>query len=79
MMWHRLDTGGPEDGFPIDANYSATTEFTAIFSDAGDYSITFSLVDLDIGKTLVTETVEITASEDSDAAKAAFLEYLTKK
>ena len=51
---------GPENGFPIDANYSATTEFTAIFSAAGEYTITFSLVDLESDETLVTETVAIT-------------------
>jgi hypothetical protein len=50
---------GPENGFPIDANYSATTEFTAIFSTPGTYTITFSLVDLDAGEALVTETVTI--------------------
>jgi len=54
---------GPKDGFPIGADYEATTEFTAIFSDAGNYTITFSLVDLDAGEALVTETVEITAIE----------------
>ena len=50
---------GPENGFPIDANYSATTEFTAIFSTPGTYTITFSLVDLDAGEAQVTETVTI--------------------
>jgi hypothetical protein len=50
---------GPEYGFPISADYSETTEFTAIFSDAGEYTITFSLVDLDAGEALVTETVTI--------------------
>jgi hypothetical protein len=54
---------GPENGFPIAADYSATTDFTAIFSDAGEYTITFSLVDLDAGEALVTETVNITVRE----------------
>jgi ABC-type transporter Mla MlaB component len=70
---------GPENGFPIDENYSETTDFTAIFSDDGDYTITFSLVDLDAGEVLVTETVEVTVSKDPDAAKAAFLNYLEGK
>jgi len=34
-------------------------KFTAIFSAAGKYSITFSLVDLESDETLVTETVTI--------------------
>ena len=55
---------GPEYGFPISADYSETTEFTAIFSDAGEYTITFSLVDLDAGEALVTETVEIVAEQE---------------
>jgi hypothetical protein len=50
---------GPESGFPIAAEYSATTEFTAFFRATGEYTITFSLVDLDAGEALVTETVEI--------------------
>jgi hypothetical protein len=54
---------GPENGFPIGPDYKATTEFTAIFSAPGEYTITFSLVDLDAGEALVTETVEITAIE----------------
>jgi ABC-type transporter Mla MlaB component len=73
---------GPENGFPIGPDYKATTEFTAIFSAPGEYTITFSLVDLDAGEALVTETVEITAEptqEEIDAAKAAFLADLKDK
>ncbi|NLO89438.1 MAG: hypothetical protein GX088_03810 [Clostridia bacterium] len=51
---------GPKEGFPIDAEYSATTVFKASFSGPGKYSITFSLVDLDTEEALITETVEIT-------------------
>jgi nicotinamide mononucleotide adenylyltransferase len=73
---------GPENGFTIDANYSEATDFRAIFSAAGKYSITFSLVDLDADKVLITETVEITAEptqEEIDAAKADFLADLKNK
>jgi hypothetical protein len=55
---------GPEYGFPIGPDYKATTEFTAIFSAPGEYTITFSLVDLDAGEALVTETVEIVAEPE---------------
>jgi hypothetical protein len=56
---------GPPTGFPISADYSATTEFTAIFSDAGDYTIIFSLVDLSGEEpvAIITETVEVTVEE----------------
>jgi len=54
---------GPPDGFPLAATYQATTQFTAIFSTAGQYTITFSLVDLETGKELVKETVTIAVGE----------------
>ncbi|MGB3977583.1 MAG: S-layer homology domain-containing protein, partial [Tepidanaerobacteraceae bacterium] len=63
---------GPENGFPISADYKATTEFTAIFSAPGEYTITFSLVDLDAGEALVTETVEIVAEPEPVASTYQF-------
>ncbi|MGI6332168.1 MAG: hypothetical protein ACOX1Y_10590 [Zhaonellaceae bacterium] len=36
---------GPPGGFDLPAQYSATTEWTLVFSKAGDYTITFSLID----------------------------------
>ncbi len=53
---------GLPTGFPIEANYSATTNFTAIFSDAGEYTITFALVDLNADKEIVSDTVTVTVS-----------------
>jgi uncharacterized protein YjdB len=50
---------GPQNGFPIAKDYSATTEFTAIFSGAGKYIISFSLVEMKTGVTLITENVTI--------------------
>jgi hypothetical protein len=32
---------GPPGGFELPAEYSATTEWTLVFSEAGDYTITF--------------------------------------
>jgi hypothetical protein len=51
---------GPPGGFDLPAAYSATTEWTLVFSKAGDYTITFSLIDA------ATEEViaGITASAD---------------
>jgi hypothetical protein len=72
---------GPAGGFDLPAQYSATTEWTLVFSEAGDYTITFSLIDADTEEVIagITKTVEITAEpsqEEIDAAKAAFLGYL---
>ncbi len=38
---------GPPEGFNLPANYSATTDWTLNFSKAGDYNISFSLIDAD--------------------------------
>lgn len=46
---HRVtDLGywGPSTGFPIGKNYEATTEFFVTFSDPGEYTFDFRLVDL---------------------------------
>ena len=57
---------GPADGFLIGADYTATTVFTAIFSAAGDYTITFSLEDLDEGVEIVENCIEVTATAEQD-------------
>jgi hypothetical protein len=58
---------GPANGFPISADYSATTEFNAIFSHAGEYTITLSLVDMDNnGMVVVCDSIEITVAEGAD-------------
>ena len=35
---------GPEIGLDLPADYSATTDWTLTFSEAGEYTITFSLI-----------------------------------
>jgi hypothetical protein len=37
-------TWGPPEGFPLPAEYLATTDWTLNFSARGDYTITFRLV-----------------------------------
>ncbi len=52
---------GPSEGFPIDEDYTATTNFTAKFDTAGSYSIKFDLVDISNNSNiLATQTVSIT-------------------
>jgi hypothetical protein len=41
---------GPPGGFDLPAQYSATTDWTLVFSKAGDYTITFSLIDAELKK-----------------------------
>ncbi|MDD2497244.1 MAG: Ig-like domain-containing protein [Desulfitobacteriaceae bacterium] len=36
---------GPAEGFDLPATYTATTDWALVFSEAGDYTITFSLID----------------------------------
>ena len=36
---------GPETGFDLPANYTATTDWTLHFSEPGEYTITFSLIE----------------------------------
>ena len=52
---------GPASGFNLPAEYSATTDWTLVFSEAGKYTITFSLIDAATGDVIagITETVEI--------------------
>jgi len=52
---------GPEGGFDIPAEYEATTEWKLVFSKAGNYTITFSLIDADTEQVIadITDTVEI--------------------
>ncbi|MCG9478783.1 MAG: hypothetical protein K9H14_01070 [Actinomycetia bacterium] len=44
---------GPKTGFPLPPDYSATTDVTAIFDTAGDYTITLTLINLSEPVTLM--------------------------
>ena len=63
---------GPEGGFDIPAEYEATTEWKLVFSKAGEYTITFSLIDAETEEVIagISDTVEINVksagSSDSD-------------
>jgi len=63
---------GPPGGFPLPADYEATTEWTLNFAARGDYTITFRLVDLAAGEAIaeveqaVTVTVPTALSMSAD-------------
>ena len=54
---------GPSGGFPLAADYSATTNVTAIFDAAGNYQVNCVLVDLDTDYVIasVSETINVAA------------------
>ncbi|HHW24507.1 MAG TPA: hypothetical protein GXX22_03510 [Clostridiales bacterium] len=60
----QLGYWGPPNGFSIDKDYIATTAFSVKFSDAGEYTISFSLVDLDDDENvLASKTVTVNVTE----------------
>ncbi|MDR9786763.1 MAG: S-layer homology domain-containing protein [Peptococcaceae bacterium MAG4] len=68
---------GPTGGFELPAEYSATTDWTLVFSEAGKYTITFSLIDAATGDVIagITETVEITVAEPEPVASTYKFSY----
>ena len=56
---------GPPGGFDLPAAYSATTEWTLVFSEAGDYTITFSLIDADTEEVIagITASADVTVKD----------------
>ena len=55
---------GPDEGFALPAEYSASTVWTMSADTVGVYSVTTNLVDLETGKVLstITTSIEITAA-----------------
>jgi len=53
---------GPEDGFPIGADYSATTPVKATFSAPGAYTIVLTLVDVSGGDVLATAEINVSVA-----------------
>jgi uncharacterized protein YifE (UPF0438 family) len=66
---------GPADGFDIPAEYTATTDWTLVFSKAGQYTITFSLIDADTEEVIAgitdSATVEVGAAPEEPAVIAS--------
>ncbi len=56
---------GPAGGFDLPAQYSATTDWTLVFGEAGEYTITFSLIDAVSENVIagITDSVTITVKE----------------
>lgn len=59
---------GPEEGFAIGANYEAVTEWKLTFSAAGEYTITFELINLADDSVIVdgSETIVVSVDVDKD-------------
>jgi hypothetical protein len=59
---------GPAGGFNLPAEYSATTEWKLVFGAAGQYTITFSLIDADTEEVIAgitdSATVEVGAAPE---------------
>ena len=55
---------GPADGFPIDADYDATTQLRATFEVAGDYTTDAELVGIDTDDVYDTDTLGTRALPD---------------
>ncbi|MGE5561048.1 MAG: S-layer homology domain-containing protein [Chloroflexota bacterium] len=51
---------GPAGGFPINKDYSATTDFRALFSKPGDYTIDLSLYDVEASSDIMTKQFDVT-------------------
>jgi hypothetical protein len=49
---------GPEAGFTLPADYTATTTWKVTFDKAGDYTITFELINLDDNEAVIAEGSE---------------------
>ncbi len=74
-------TWGPEGGFPLAADYRATTTWTLNFAYAGEYTITFNLIDVAAGEIIadISDSVDIEAVWTPGDARAAFLAALETK
>ena len=57
---------GPSTGFPLTEGYYATTDWTLSFSAAGDYEITFRLMNLDGESEICSDGVTVTVLEEGE-------------
>ena len=65
LLYDVVSTGywGPAEGLALANDHWSTTEFTAMFSEPGNYTITFSLVDLDNHEAVIARgTAEVSAA-----------------
>lgn len=67
---------GPEEGFPLPAEYDASTEWTMNADTVGVYAVTTNLVDLETGNVISTIT---TRTEITAAAAAATVATVAAK
>ena len=69
------DYWGPEDGFSLAANYTATTPATVECDTAGDYTVTWAVVDMEDDEAVVPSPKTVTATVwDDFEAKAIVLD-----
>ncbi|QGG47207.1 S-layer homology domain-containing protein [Heliorestis convoluta] len=68
---------GPAEGFPIPADYEATTEFKVTFDQAGFYAMTFHLVSLDKTNPIATHQATFEVSYDETYYAIIAMEDLT--
>lgn len=50
---------GPAEGFPVQGDFTNTTPVKATFPEAGKYTITLTLLNLENGSTITTNTFDI--------------------
>lgn len=53
---------GPPDGFAVQGDFTNTTPVKATFPEAGKYTITLSLINLENGNTITTNSFDINVS-----------------
>ncbi len=56
-------TWGPESGFPLPSNYTATTPLEIYFDEAGTYTVSFSLKEVGTETELASDTRTITVAD----------------
>lgn len=63
---------GPPEGWKLPADFNSTNTWTLIFPEAGDYTISFWLEDLDTGNKIVESSEEVTV-RDKEHSEYGFL------
>lgn len=59
-------TWGPSEGFPLPAEYEATTPMQVSYNQAGTYVHTTELVNLEDNSVIISDTAEVTVAEKSE-------------
>lgn len=58
---------GPPEGFPVQGDFTNTTPIKATFPEAGKYTVTLSLINLENGSTITTKSFEINVTSNDTA------------